>query len=168
MKMRHVRAVAIAGIVLITLTGARRSHGGSCDDDNSGSGSSGSHYNGSNDDYGTSGSTTGGSRTTPRSHQAKSDVKVKDCHDDHSTDQASGTVVIRNATGTDYTYDVQVGFRSSDGEATADGSVSGYLVAAHETAQVPVGGGFGYRGEDGSSDIPTDCAVVSATRTEAN
>ncbi|MET9511141.1 hypothetical protein ABZX62_22205 [Streptomyces flavidovirens] len=77
MKLRHVRAVAVFGIAVFALTGARGSSGGGCDNSSSGgssfggsSSSSSSSSGGSSYDDGytsggyTSGDTTTGSSTT--------------------------------------------------------------------------------------------------------
>ncbi|MEU4210755.1 hypothetical protein AB0F13_12310 [Streptomyces sp. NPDC026206] len=55
MKLRHVRAAAVFGIVVVALTGARGHHGGSCGGGGSSHSSSSSTSGGS-----TSGGTTGG------------------------------------------------------------------------------------------------------------
>ncbi|MEV8306931.1 hypothetical protein AB0P36_06080 [Streptomyces flavidovirens] len=75
MKLRHVRAVAVFGIAVFALTGARGSGGGGCDNSSSGS-SGGSSFDGSSsssssssggssyDDGYTSGGYTSGDTTT--------------------------------------------------------------------------------------------------------
>ncbi|WP_171166297.1 hypothetical protein [Streptomyces sp. I05A-00742] len=60
MKIRHVRAAAVFGIVVVTLTGARGHHGGSCGGGGSSHSSSSSSSGGSTT---TSGGTTGGDST---------------------------------------------------------------------------------------------------------
>ncbi|MCQ0023191.1 hypothetical protein M4914_09695 [Streptomyces somaliensis DSM 40738] len=56
MRMRHIRAVAVFGVVLIALTGARGSGGGSCGGSSSGSGAGSGGGSGSGGYSGTSGS----------------------------------------------------------------------------------------------------------------
>ncbi|MDI3386503.1 hypothetical protein QIS99_09790 [Streptomyces sp. B-S-A8] len=86
MKMRHVRAVAVAAAVVVALTGARRSDGGGCDDSSSSSSSSsGGYSSGGSSDYdddddyqsstGDYGSTPSAGPTTP----AESDIRITDC-----------------------------------------------------------------------------------------
>ncbi|MFJ2744278.1 hypothetical protein ACIO3O_32025 [Streptomyces sp. NPDC087440] len=58
MKLRHVRAVAVFGIAVVALTGARGSHGGSCGGGSSSHGSSSSSSSGGSDS--SSSSSTGG------------------------------------------------------------------------------------------------------------
>lgn len=62
MKLRHVRAVAVFGIAVVALTGARGSHGGSCSGGSSGSsgGSSSSSSSSGGSDSSSSTSSSGG------------------------------------------------------------------------------------------------------------
>ncbi|MFI0981245.1 hypothetical protein ACH4SP_30075 [Streptomyces sp. NPDC021093] len=77
MKLRHVRAVAVFGIAVVALTGARGSHGGSCGgghssssssssggDSSSSSSSSGGDYQASTGGYDGSSSSSGGSSSS--------------------------------------------------------------------------------------------------------
>ncbi|MEU7279502.1 hypothetical protein AB0A69_12075 [Streptomyces sp. NPDC045431] len=64
MKLRHVRAVAVFGIVLVTLTGARGSHGGSCGGSSSGSSSSSSSSGGGTSTSGGYDGSTGATGST--------------------------------------------------------------------------------------------------------
>ncbi|MGW7366693.1 hypothetical protein ACWGI8_25460 [Streptomyces sp. NPDC054841] len=59
MKIRHVRAVAVFGIAIVALTGARGSHGGGCDNSSSHSSSGGSSSSSSSGGSSSSGSTSG-------------------------------------------------------------------------------------------------------------
>ncbi|MFE9398537.1 hypothetical protein [Streptomyces flavidovirens] len=60
MKLRHVRAVAVFGIAVFALTGARGSSGGGCDNNSSGS-SGGSSFGGSSSSSSSSSSSGGSS-----------------------------------------------------------------------------------------------------------
>ncbi|WP_461006089.1 hypothetical protein [Streptomyces capparidis] len=68
MTRRHVRAIAVFAIVLVTLTGARRSDGGGCDDDGGSSSSSSSSggftTGGDSSSVGGDSGTTGGDSST--------------------------------------------------------------------------------------------------------
>ncbi|MGW8374440.1 hypothetical protein [Streptomyces sp. ODS28] len=67
MRLRHVRTVAVCGIALVLLTGARGSHGGSC------GGSSHSSSSGSHSDTDTDTSSTGSGGTDGGSDVSKDD-----------------------------------------------------------------------------------------------
>lgn len=95
MKMRHVRAVAVAAVVVVALTGARRGgSGGGCDDhdssSSSSSSSSGGYTSGGSSDYdndydnddGYQESTGGYGDSTPSAGpttSAESDIRITDC-----------------------------------------------------------------------------------------
>ncbi|MFM9368338.1 hypothetical protein [Streptomyces sp. Da 82-17] len=87
MKMRHVRAVAVAAVVVVALTGARRSGGGGCDDSSSSSSSSsssGGYSTGGSSDYDDDDyqSSTGDYGSTPSAGPttaAESDIRITDC-----------------------------------------------------------------------------------------
>ena len=88
MKLRHVRAVAVFGIAIFALTGARGSHGASCggSSHSSGSGSSsssGGSTGGSHDSDSTGGSTSssGGTSVTggSSSNKTERDIKIDAC-----------------------------------------------------------------------------------------
>ncbi|MFC7306260.1 hypothetical protein ACFQVC_18810 [Streptomyces monticola] len=124
MKLRHVRAVAVAAVVVVALTGARRGgSGGGCDDHDSSSSSSssgGSYTSGGSSDYdndddyevSTGGSSTGtptGGPTTP----AEQDVRITDCVID-SLSSTEGKIT--------WKYTV------TNGDSTGSASYSGTLV----------------------------------------
>jgi hypothetical protein len=60
MKLRHVRAVAVFGIAVVALTGARGSHGGSCSGSSGSSGGSSSSSSSGGSDSSSSSSSSGG------------------------------------------------------------------------------------------------------------
>lgn len=96
MNRRHVRAVAVFAIVLVTLTGARRSGGGGCDDNDSGS--STTSTSGGFTSGGTSTTTSGGSTGSPGTYSpdAMSDVRVTTCDYDQAGRQLKAGLSITN------------------------------------------------------------------------
>lgn len=134
MKMRHVRATAAFGIVVVALTGARGHHGGSC-----GGGGSGHHSSSSGSDSvsggstttsggtmtGTSGSGTSGSTTVGGSHgtggsrdSAMRDIKILGCdYSDRLGITAKLSATNSSATLT-YNYRLTVQFTAPDGTRT--------------------------------------------------
>ncbi|WP_216591500.1 FxLYD domain-containing protein [Streptomyces brasiliscabiei] len=117
MQSRHVRAVAVFGIAVFALTGARGSGGGGCSGGSSSSSSSSSSSGGS--DSGSS-STTGGSSTTTGtggssgSRGAARDLKIETCAYD------SGLVARVRATNSSstsiYSYEFDVEFTDTNGQ----------------------------------------------------
>ncbi|MER5891946.1 hypothetical protein [Streptomyces sp. NPDC001876] len=171
MKTRHVRAIAVFGIVLITLTGARGSRGSGCDNDHSSSSSSssgGGHY----DDDDTSGSSvsggedttespTGGSATGPV--DAMTDVEFKYCSIDSAGAKLQGHLYITNSATTDQTYDITVQFEG-DGSSAAPvvKTIDDVSVAAFNNYTMDVEASYVGSGKENDS---RDCKVTSATRT---
>lgn len=137
MKSRHVRSIAVFAIVLVTLTGARRSGGGGCDDDNhnssssssSGGFTSGGTTTGGDDD---SSSITGGSDPdiptfsesaipTPTDTAVSYDEDVRDeasttdCDYDETTSELTSTVTVTNPSTTDsYNYTITVKWEQTE------------------------------------------------------
>ncbi|MFG2291921.1 hypothetical protein [Streptomyces sp. NPDC048603] len=139
MKLRHVRAIAVFGIAIVALTGARGSHGGSCggghggssshgsDSGSSGStGSGGSTTGGTTDsttgggngsDSSTTGSTSGGTSVTggSRSDKAERDIRIDSCKLDDSRKNLVARLTVTNNGSLDYTYDITMKFRGKAG-----------------------------------------------------
>ncbi|WKD36837.1 hypothetical protein [Streptomyces xanthophaeus] len=138
MKLRHVRAVAVFGIAIFALTGARGSHGASCggSSHSSGSGSSGSSGSSSS-----SGGTTGGSDSTSGStgstgssvtggssnNKAERDIKIDECKLDTSGKNLVAKITVTNSGSIDYTYNITMEFR---GDATSAATPARAKVAA--------------------------------------
>ncbi|MFD7441800.1 hypothetical protein [Streptomyces sp. NPDC059909] len=179
--MRHVRAIAVLGIALITLTGARGSRGGGCDDNHSsgsssgGSGIGGSHSGHDDDDdldIGTSGgSASGGSDVTDAPtyagptgpvDAAMGEVEIKYCSIDPAAVNVRGQLLINNRTAVDQTYDITVHFQGDDPNVPLVAKIDDVTVAAGQwydrEASAP------YTGSGKGTDF-RDCKVVSATRT---
>ncbi|MFI8292196.1 hypothetical protein EAO71_34150 [Streptomyces sp. ms191] len=165
MKLRHVRAVAVFGIALVALTGARGSHGGSCGGSShsgSGSSSSGSHGNDTNDSTG--GSTGGVSAPGGSSaNKAVRDVRIDDCKLDASGKNLVARLTVTNNGSLDYTYGVTMEFRGAAGSGTARATarVTGLSVKAGASQQTEAT--TAYPGKADGSEYK-ECVVVSATK----
>lgn len=136
MKLRHVRAVAVFGIAIFALTGARGSHGGSCggSSHSSGSGSSGSSSSsggttgGSDSTSGSTGSSPGSSVTGGSGNgKAERDIKIDECKLDASGKNLVAKITVTNSGSIDYTYNITMQFR---GDATSAATPARAKVAA--------------------------------------
>ncbi|QYX79326.1 hypothetical protein [Streptomyces akebiae] len=118
MKTRHVRAVAVFGIAVFALTGARGSSGGGCSGGSSSSSSSSS--SGGSDSGGTTttgGSTTTGTGGTSGSRGAARDLKIETCEYDNGL--AARVRATNSSSSTTYTYKFDVEFTDADGKIVA-------------------------------------------------
>ncbi|MEV6400430.1 hypothetical protein AB0M39_37570 [Streptomyces sp. NPDC051907] len=167
MKIRHVRAVAVFGIVLVALTGARGSGGGSCGGGSSHGGGSSSSSGGSSDnDNGSStsgGSLPGGGSSSAR--KAERDVRILECGLDKAGKNLTAKITVTNTDSLAYAYDVSLQFKGDLGAAdvnVAIAKVDGLQVAAGgsqtTTATTP------YTGSGNGSEYKK-CEVISASRT---
>ncbi|MFD4143015.1 hypothetical protein [Streptomyces sp. NPDC058572] len=181
MKIRHVRAVAVFGIVLIALTGARGSRGGGCDNDSSSSSSSssggsttgGGHYDDDDDIDVTSGggSASGGGDATQTPGaggvtgpvDARGEVEIDFCSIDPGGSLLRGQLSIDNQSDVDQSYDIKVHFAGDGGEPVV-AQLDDVTVAAYSNyttdASAPYAGSGKPRDDRG-------CWIVSATRTAA-
>ncbi|MFE6058231.1 hypothetical protein [Streptomyces sp. NPDC056431] len=114
MKKRHVRAIAVFGIAVVALTGARGSHGGGCGSSSSGSSSSSNH---NSDSDSTSGGTSGGSLPGGSSSADKAirDVTIKECKYDAATKNLVARITVKNDGALDYDYSVTMKFKGGPG-----------------------------------------------------
>ncbi|MCX4960449.1 hypothetical protein [Streptomyces virginiae] len=175
MKLRHVRAVAVFGIAIFALTGARGSHGGSCggSSHSSGSGSSGSSSStgGSHGSDSTSGSTgtTGSSTGSPSvtggsgNNKAERDIKIDACKMDASGKNLVAKITVTNSGSVDYTYNISMKFR---GDATSaatptQAKVSALTVKAGASKQAEATAAYTGKG-DGSEY--KECVVDNASK----
>ncbi|MEV7561744.1 hypothetical protein [Streptomyces sp. NPDC089795] len=179
MKLRHVRAVAVFGIAIFALTGARGSHGGSCggSSHSSGSGSSGSssstggsHGSDSSDSTsGTTGSTTSGSTGSPSvtggsgNNKAERDIKIDACKMDPSGKNLVAKITVTNSGSVDYTYNVTMKFRGGATSAAtpATARVSALTVKAGTSKQAEATAAYTGKG-DGSEY--KECVVDNASK----
>ncbi|MEV7170217.1 hypothetical protein AB0O18_11030 [Streptomyces sp. NPDC093224] len=177
MKLRHVRAVAVFGIAVVALTGARGSHGGSC-----GGGSSHSSGSGSSGSSTTSGGTTGGSHdndTTSSSSgsssggttvsgasgkdKAERDIRIDACKLDATGKNLVAKLTVTNSGSLDQTYNITMKFRG-DAAATASNAqarVSGFTVKAGASRQTEAT--TPYTGKGDGSEFK-ECVVASASK----
>ncbi|WP_030693892.1 hypothetical protein [Streptomyces globisporus] len=161
MKMRHVRAIAVFGIAVVALTGARGSHGGSCGGSSSGSHSSGSNHS---DNDGTTGSSSGGSVSGGgSSNKASRDVTIDECKFDPATKNLVARITVKNDGLMDYDYDVTMKFTGAAGgtavPATARKTAIAVTAGASRSAELTTP----YTGSGDGSEY-TKCEVTSASR----
>ncbi|NXY98632.1 hypothetical protein HYE82_30495 [Streptomyces sp. BR123] len=178
MKLRHVRAVAVFGIAVFALTGARGSHGASCggghgsSSNSSSSGSSGSSGStsdgssttgGSDNSTSTSTSTSGGTSVPNGSSRDKAerDIKIDGCKLEGKNLVARLTVT--NSGMLDATYDITMKFR---GDATSNANlalakVTGLKVAKGASAKAEAT--TPYTGKGDGSEYK-ECVVVTASK----
>lgn len=132
MQSRHVRAIAVFGIAVFALTGARGSSGGGCSGGSSSSSSSsssggsdsgdvGKDDSGSGSDGGTTtttgGSTTSGTGGSSSSKGAKRDLKIESCAYDNGL--VARVRATNSSSVTTYTYKFEVEFTDADGKRVA-------------------------------------------------
>ncbi|MFJ5142130.1 hypothetical protein [Streptomyces sp. NPDC088707] len=156
--MRHVRAIAVFGIAVVALTGARGSHGGGCGSSSSGSSSSGNHN--SDNDSTSGGSLPGGSSSADK---AIRDVTVNECAYDAATRNLVARVTVKNDGALDYDYSVTMKFK---------GDAAGTVIPASATkTAIPVAAGASVNAElttsypgTGDGSEYTRCEVSRASR----
>ncbi|MEV3990466.1 hypothetical protein AB0J57_16320 [Streptomyces sp. NPDC049837] len=168
MKLRHVRAIAVFGVALVALTGARGS-GGGCSS-NSGSSShssdSGSSTTGGSHDNDSSSSSSGGVSVPggSGSDKAARDIKIDDCRMDDAGKNLVARLTVTNSGALDYTYNITMKFRgdAGSGATTARASVTGLTVkaGASQVAEATTT----YTGTGNGSEYK-ECVVDSATKT---
>ncbi|MGW0121423.1 hypothetical protein [Streptomyces sp. NPDC003327] len=164
MNKRHVRAIAVFGIVVVALTGARGSGGGSCGGGSSSSGSSSSGGSNHSDDNGTSGG-TGGSVPGGSSSADKAvrDVTIDECKYDPATKNLVARVTVKNDGALDYDYSVTMRFLGDAGGTAipATATETGIAVAsgASRSAELTTP----YTGSGDGSEY-TKCEVSRASR----
>jgi hypothetical protein len=162
-KIRHVRAIAVFGIAIIALTGARGSSGGSCGGSSS-SGSGSSSSGGSNDNSTTTGGTTGSVSGGSSANKVMRDVRIDKCGLDATGKNLTAKITITNSASLAYAYDVSLKFKGDLGDDanTATARIDDLQVAANGSqvgeASTP------YTGSGDGSEYKK-CEVVSATRT---
>ncbi|WP_245727678.1 hypothetical protein [Streptomyces vietnamensis] len=161
--MRHVRAIAVFGIAVVALTGARGSHGGSC----GGGHSSGSH-SGSNhgDDHdGTSGSSAGGSvsGSTGSADKAIRDLTIDSCKYDPATKNLVARITVKNDNTFDYDYSFTMKFTGETGAGVVPVTATTTAVAVAAGASKGVDVSARYPGTGDASEY-TECVVTRASR----
>ncbi|TJZ49651.1 hypothetical protein FCH28_25585 [Streptomyces piniterrae] len=144
MNRRHIRAVAVFGLVVVTLTGARGSHGGGCGSSHSSSSSSSGGYSSSSSGgYSSSGSTTGGTPTSSSTTAPESDIRITDCKVDSAAGTLSATLSVTNGnSGSNATYNGTVEFTDETGATFGSAMISSVKVPAGQTQSANVSGTF--------------------------
>ncbi|MGW0563073.1 hypothetical protein ACWDZ4_21205 [Streptomyces sp. NPDC003016] len=148
MQLRHVRAVAVFGIAVFALTGARGSGGGGCDSNSSSGSSSSSDGSSYDDDYstsggsGTSGSSTTGSTTSGTGSSSGSrairDVRIDSCQYDVSRGIVAAVSATNSSSSQNYTYTFTVSFTDPSGTSLGDRDTTMPMVLAGATDRLDV------------------------------
>ncbi|MFF0450197.1 hypothetical protein ACFYT4_28060 [Streptomyces sp. NPDC004609] len=155
--MRHARAVAVFGIVLITLTGARGSGGGGCKSDSDSSSSSSSSSSG--------GSSPGGSIGGSRSHNAANDVTIVSCGLDATGKNLTARVTVNNPDAEAYNYVVNMEFKGDLADIDVTSAFATLTTKVEANASASAEGSTAYTGTKDGSEYKK-CEVTSATRTK--
>ncbi|MFJ9409582.1 hypothetical protein [Streptomyces sp. NPDC101393] len=137
---RQVRAVAVFGLVVVALTGARHSHGGGCGHSSSDSSSSSSSSGGySSSGSTTSSGTTGSTPTDGSTTQPETDIRITDCTVDNTAGKLTAKLSVTNGNSQRAaTYNGSVMFNDGSGAALGSGSFSTRDVPAGSTEPVTV------------------------------
>lgn len=165
MKLRHVRAVAVFGIALVALTGARGSNGASCgggsSSSSSGSNSSSSGGSDSGSSSSSGGVTTGGVGGSSRD-KAQRDVRIDECKISDDRKNLVAKVTITNSDSSAYLYDVSLQFKGDPSATLALAKAEDVRVeaGASKSAEATTP----YTGTGNGSEY-TQCVVVDADRT---
>ncbi|MFJ8297705.1 hypothetical protein ACIQ9R_17720 [Streptomyces sp. NPDC094447] len=161
--MRHVRAIAVFGIAVVALTGARGSHGGSCGGSSGSGSSSSSNHNSDNDS--TSGGTSGGSLPGGSSSADKAvrDVTINECKFDPATKNLVARITVKNDGALDYDYSVTMKFKGDAGGTAIPATATKTAVAVASGASQSVELSTAYPGSGDGSEY-TKCEVSRASR----
>ncbi|KJY16533.1 MULTISPECIES: hypothetical protein [unclassified Streptomyces] len=174
MKFRHVRAIAVFGIAVVALTGARGSHGASCgggshSSSSSSGGSSGgsstsgsSGSSGSDSTSGTSGTSSSSGGTTSRD-KAERDIKIDSCKLDSTGKNLVARLTVTNSGSLDQTYSITMKFNPAAGSSAvaAQARVTGLKVKAGASQQTEATAPYTGKG-DGSEY--KECVVSTASK----
>ncbi|MEV6330795.1 hypothetical protein [Streptomyces sp. NPDC051909] len=119
MKLRHVRAIAVFGLAVVALTGARGSHGASCGGGSShGSGSS-NHSSSGSDGSSTSGSSSSGSVSGvggSSRDRVMRDIKIDECALSADGKNLVAKLTFTNSDSSAYLYDATLQFKGDAGK----------------------------------------------------
>ncbi|MFG2329519.1 hypothetical protein ACGFMM_07830 [Streptomyces sp. NPDC048604] len=166
MKLRQVRAIAVFGIALVALTGARGSHGASC---GGGSSSGSSHSSSSGSDSSSSSSSSSGSVSGvggSSRDRASRDIKIDECALSADGKNLVAKLTITNTDSSAYLYDVTMQFKGDAGKP------AGLAIAQVNDLRVEAGASKSteattpYTGTGDGSEY-TKCEVAFADRTAA-
>lgn len=178
MKSRHVRAVAVFGIAVIALTGARGSGGGGCSGGSSSSSSSssggGSDSSGGvgKDDSASDGGTTttsGGTTTSGTSGSSSSkraaakDLKIESCTYDNGL--VARVRATNSSSTTTYSYKFDVEFTDTNGKLITTAEDGGILsVPAGEFGTLDVKAPANAADDSGFSVSGGSCRLTDTDR----
>ncbi len=170
-KFRHVRAIAVFGIAIVALTGARGSGGGSCSGGSSSSSSSsssgGSTSGGTDSTSGTSGSSSssGGTTTTGGTSRDKAerDIRIDSCKLDSTGKNLVARLTVTNSGSLDQAYNITMKFNPAAGSSAvaAQARVSGLKVKAGASQQTEAT--TPYTGKGDGSEYK-ECVVSTASK----
>lgn len=176
MKLRHVRAVAIAVGVVVTLTGARHHSGGGCSSSHSSSNShsstSGGHHYDDDDDVdvdvpdidtdSSGGATDDATSGSGSSAETADDLDIESCVYDESRGLVARVTATNSSATTSYTYDFTVTFKDPTGTTitSTDDTIS--YVPATETKTQEVAAPYVPDTDDATNGT---CELTNATRT---
>ncbi|MGW7440005.1 hypothetical protein [Streptomyces sp. NPDC054849] len=174
MKLRHVRAIAVFGIAIVALTGARGSSGGSCggssssgsSSSSSSGGTTGGGSNSDGSDTTSSSSSSGGTSVTggsSSSNKAERDIRIDSCRLDGSGKNLVARLTVTNNGSLDYTYNITMKFRggTTSSAAPAQAQVTGLTVKAGASRQAEAT--TTYTGKGDGSEYK-ECVVSSASK----
>ncbi|MFD6246838.1 hypothetical protein [Streptomyces roseolus] len=161
MKLRHARAIAVFGIAVLALTGARGSGGGGCDNNSSGSSSSsgggGSHSDSDSSSSSGGVSVPGGGGSADK---AARDITIDKCAYDAATKKLTARITVKNDGSLDYDYSVTMKFTGS-GAVTRTAFKAGIAVTAGSSVEAELT--TPYLGSGDGSEY-TKCEVDRASR----
>ena len=190
-KLRHVRAAAVFGIVVVALTGARGHHGGSCggSSHSSSSSSGGSSTTGGTTSGGTTGDLTSGGTTTGGTTGSTSsgtttsgtsgittggtgsnagamrDIRIASCSYSE-TRGITAKLTATNSSATDtYTYRISVKYTGPDGALVGTRNPTMPYVGPGKSETLDVS--TVYVPKPGSTGGIIRCTVTDVTRTKS-
>ncbi|MCX5610314.1 MULTISPECIES: hypothetical protein [unclassified Streptomyces] len=173
MKLRHVRAVAIFGIAVVALTGARGSHGASCggsshsgsSSSSSSGGTTGGNHDSDSSSSSTSGSSSGGSVPggSSSNNKAERDIKIDSCKLDDARKNLVARITVTNSGSLDYTYNITMKFQGDTTSSAnlAQAKVTGLTVKAGASRQTEAT--TPYTGKGDGSEYK-ECVVSTAAK----
>lgn len=172
-KLRHVRAVAIFGIAVVALTGARGSHGASCggsshsgsSSSSSSGGTTGGNHDSDSSSSSTSGSSSGGSVPggSSSNNKAERDIKIDSCKLDDARKNLVARITVTNSGSLDYTYNITMKFQGDTTSSAnlAQAKVTGLTVKAGASRQTEAT--TPYTGKGDGSEYK-ECVVSTAAK----
>jgi hypothetical protein len=153
--------VAVTAVVLVALTGARKSDGGGCSGDDDSGGGSSSSSSGGGDSGGASGGGTGGPGSG-KQQKVMREITVLRCGVDGAGELVA-RLEIENTGRVDMDYGATVEFRDAQGGSRGTAVLEDFEVPAGEILTTEARGGAYTGPSDGAGTLR--CDVVKADRT---